>query len=601
MSVRNYLYRNLWSFAIAAGVLLGSTLATSHLATQTGDPSRRAGGRQSPNDSAPLSPRRKGHERGPRAVAVVEWQTDARGRAIPKLVPVAILDDGHFYDASIYRATPIPMALESGTVYEAQDEGEILGYFTVKGAGRATAKGSTDTGANEDDRPWFGIGDWKTASPRLDLYNNRSQHAEVVRPGTASISGPLLSDVTGSGDSVDDRHQNKERTTVYNEEGKEEPQDANDGRPTLKSRNAADKSKEGTPRVAPSNTSSKTKNPADDPDRPRLKRQTSSDSSAGAQSTTSVSSQSPAAAAKQGSDENVAAKAPATSQTSDPDRPVLRRGKGPEQVKADAAPGGPVAKRGASGVGSTKAGNNKPASIDTVPQRVIDRGTREPDDAKSVSLRTRTYEAVAVSDAYVVENSPVFRRRWEGDEEHEVTQKMTALAESEIQSFLHEQASGIQSSPVRRTTGTSSVPKTQRRSEAGARKGAAQMGSKAGSTMPKLEEVRVTALDLNSNNSADAVFTARQRQSSPGNRVVYITLVARMDLSGNPRILFSNVTSSGRLDSVPRLEFIDAVDADGDGRAELLFRAVRDNDADFVIYRAGPDKLTEIFHGGDAS
>ena len=73
-----------------------------------------------------------------------------------------------------------------------------------------------------------------------------------------------------------------------------------------------------------------------------------------------------------------------------------------------------------------------------------------------------------------------------------------------------------------------------------------------------------------------------------------------MDLDGNPRKLFSSLTTSSRLDAVPRLEFIDAVDIDGDGRAELLFRANRGSNAEFVIYRVGPDKLTEIFHGGEA-
>ena len=73
-----------------------------------------------------------------------------------------------------------------------------------------------------------------------------------------------------------------------------------------------------------------------------------------------------------------------------------------------------------------------------------------------------------------------------------------------------------------------------------------------------------------------------------------------MDVNGNPRKLLSNITTSDRLDAMPRLEFIDAVDADGDGRAELLFRAIHDGYAEFVIYRVGPDKLAEIFHGGEA-
>jgi hypothetical protein len=79
-----------------------------------------------------------------------------------------------------------------------------------------------------------------------------------------------------------------------------------------------------------------------------------------------------------------------------------------------------------------------------------------------------------------------------------------------------------------------------------------------------------------------------------------VTVVARVDIDGNPRKLFSNVTSSDRLDATPWLEFIDAVDADGDGRGELLFRSVNDTGSEFAIYHVGVDQLAEMFHGGTA-
>ena len=50
------------------------------------------------------------------------------------LIPIAILVDGKFYDASEYKADPVPMALDSGTVYEAEESGDSLGLFTVSGA-----------------------------------------------------------------------------------------------------------------------------------------------------------------------------------------------------------------------------------------------------------------------------------------------------------------------------------------------------------------------------------------------------------------------------------------------------------------------------------
>src|SRR6476660_8294455 len=64
---------------------------------------------------------------GPRAVGVL--QMAANGKA--SLVPVAILINGKFWDASAYKADPVPMALDPGTVYEAEHAGNSLGLFTV--------------------------------------------------------------------------------------------------------------------------------------------------------------------------------------------------------------------------------------------------------------------------------------------------------------------------------------------------------------------------------------------------------------------------------------------------------------------------------------
>jgi hypothetical protein len=51
------------------------------------------------------------------------------------------------------------------------------------------------------------------------------------------------------------------------------------------------------------------------------------------------------------------------------------------------------------------------------------------------------------------------------------------------------------------------------------------------------------------------------------------------------------------LDVIPRLELIDAVDVDGDGRGELLFRQVSDAGSAFVIYRVIGDRLYPLFQG----
>src|ERR1700693_5424365 len=52
--------------------------------------------------------------KGARALGRVELAANGKAR----LVPITILYDGEYYDASAYKASPVPMALESGTIYE---------------------------------------------------------------------------------------------------------------------------------------------------------------------------------------------------------------------------------------------------------------------------------------------------------------------------------------------------------------------------------------------------------------------------------------------------------------------------------------------------
>src|SRR5581483_2509814 len=62
-----------------------------------------------------------------RALGVLEFGPKNKVR----LIPITIFVEGKFYDAAIYHATPVPMALEPGTVYEAFKTGTPVGLFTV--------------------------------------------------------------------------------------------------------------------------------------------------------------------------------------------------------------------------------------------------------------------------------------------------------------------------------------------------------------------------------------------------------------------------------------------------------------------------------------
>jgi hypothetical protein len=115
----------------------------------------------------------------------------------------------------------------------------------------------------------------------------------------------------------------------------------------------------------------------------------------------------------------------------------------------------------------------------------------------------------------------------------------------------------------------------------------------------------VQAFDLDYDNDAELVLTAScdlHRKSSPKAAPLhaYITYVAHLESSGELHKLFSQVTDDDLLDLVGKLELVDAVDADGDGHAELLFRRISATTQSFELYRAGRDELWKLFEGAES-
>src|ERR1700756_747135 len=98
----------------------------------------------SPIAGAQLARREK--PKGPRALGLVELAPNGKAR----LIPIAIMVDGKFYDASAYKASPVPLAIWGETVYEAVRTGVSQGLFTV---GEAFRSGND----------WFAEGKWRPA------------------------------------------------------------------------------------------------------------------------------------------------------------------------------------------------------------------------------------------------------------------------------------------------------------------------------------------------------------------------------------------------------------------------------------------------------
>ena len=242
----------------------------------------------------------------------------------------------------------------------------------------------------------------------------------------------------------------------------------------------------------------------------------------------------------------------------DNDRPVLRRGK-PSEEKPTTTAGVPSPTHAPMpSIPASKISEQKPGA-QMIPA-ISDAGGSEP----------RPY-------SYSVKPA----------EEQQLQKKMLALASTEIRNRAQQLASeGGESAPAR----TPSQKTT---------------ASRVRSAAPSFEDTQFRIFDLSNSNEPVLVLTTTARLAHPaGARAsvaadlqYYVTLVAREDISGDLHKAFSNLTDSRHLDIQPRLELIDAVDADGDGRAELLFREISEKGRAFMIYRVIGDQLWALFQG----
>lgn len=90
--------------------------------------------------------------------------------------------------------------------------------------------------------------------------------------------------------------------------------------------------------------------------------------------------------------------------------------------------------------------------------------------------------------------------------------------------------------------------------------------------------------------------TTQLNEPVPGKQEqAFVTVVGKVDLYGEVKLIFSSVTDSTHLDEIPRLQLIDAADVDGDKRGELLFQETTDSSTGYLIYRVYPDQLIQLF------
>ena len=115
---------------------------------------------------------------------------------------------------------------------------------------------------------------------------------------------------------------------------------------------------------------------------------------------------------------------------------------------------------------------------------------------------------------------------------------------------------------------------------------------------PQLQDVQMRIFDLTNSNEPVLVLTATATIPNARIALQYTTaLVTREDIYGELHKVFAQTTDNLHLDVIPKYEFIDVVDADGDGRGELLFRTTQDSGSAFNIYAVIGDRLWPLFEG----
>lgn len=94
------------------------------------------------------------------------------------------------------------------------------------------------------------------------------------------------------------------------------------------------------------------------------------------------------------------------------------------------------------------------------------------------------------------------------------------------------------------------------------------------------------------------VYVYSAQAAAPNGAVTYITLIAQPDFAGGLIPLYKSVTPANLLDYQPRMELIDAVDATGSGRADLLFDLITRHSRQFALFRVQAGQAQEVFHTG---
>jgi hypothetical protein len=210
----------------------------------------------------------KGPESVVRAVGVYEWTGDEAKPTASRLVPVSIFINSAFEDAGVYMTRPAPLALDRGTVFEAQEAGRREGTLEV-----GYQRHFEGVAGTVFDDGWVGYGAFKPVAKETVIALKKGGTLPVV---VASGGRGAKPEAEAEPAKVDEdrptmrrRDPDASATATRVDAGDGEARDDVD-RPTLRRRTVQQQKDEKKKRETASVTGGGSLN--DDPDRPTLHR-----------------------------------------------------------------------------------------------------------------------------------------------------------------------------------------------------------------------------------------------------------------------------------------------------------------------------------------
>lgn len=469
-----------------------------------------------------------------RSVAVLEWTGEAGKPSASRLVPVAIYDGEQLNDATIYLTRPEPLALAGGTEYELQTAGKPSGIFDVFGSGEIHGS-------------WLGFGAWKPLTAA-----DAAKAAGVFN--TSSLLNPA--------DAADD-----EKPVLKRKHPKGTGTDTGAGDASSKAPPSTTGSGSG---IGSPGDAKKSPDTSADSDRPTLKRKSSDDSATSA----------PASSSKP------------TAEV-DPDRPTIRRKKN-------------VADPGALETSTLAPDPDRPRLKRGKPADLVN--TESP---RLTGLPPTMQQAVAVSDASNRTEHP-WKYNWANPEDET---KMKVALEGMARTALGLDTPPAPPKPARKTTAAkkksmlpAEPPEPVALADEQFRVFELAYGATATLVLTASSPKPPTVPDATQTDADNPPVIRRGKPTTTATKPSaptklppkptpqkFVTLVAQPDLYGGVLVLYKSVTDSTHLDDTPRMRLVDAVDAMGDNRGELLFELRGQTQRQFALFRVLRGSAEQLF------